>query len=325
MMNGAQFGRAYSLTVSGQAATGESVLDLSALHFKFFVRCMDVETPNTMDVRIYNPSSQTAERLRRNEFTKIQLSAGYQDGVNYGLIFAGDIKHVHTGRENNIDNYIQVLAGDGDLLYNFGVVNTSVGPDATPKDVFNVLDNYAQQQGCTVEPTAADVFASTGGVLPRGGVLFGLFRNAMGQLNRAARSRWSIRNGQLIVVKDSGYLPGTVVVLNSTSGLIGVPEVTDNGISVRTLLNGLIQIGGQVQINQRDINKQIVQQQGYPNYNSLYFPAQTTSDGTYRVLVLNHEGDTRGQAWYSDMVCLALDKGAAQIFPGSSNLVGSTQ
>jgi hypothetical protein len=110
------------------------------------------------------------------------------------------------------------------------------------------------------------------------------------------------------------------VQLSSQTGLIGVPEVTDNGITARMLLNGTLQIGGRVQINQNDINKQVVMSQGFPNYNSVYLPAQTTSDGTYRVLVLNHEGDTRGQAWYTDIVCLALEnQSVAQVYPGSAN------
>jgi hypothetical protein len=278
-----------------------------------------------MSVRIYNPSPTTAGKIQRGEFSKISLAAGYQAGVNYGVIFSGDIKHVYIGRENNIDNYVEILAGDGDFAFNFAVANTTVAAGASSADVFNSLSKYAKDNGLDVDPAAVSVFASTGGVMPRGAVLFGLWRSEMTKLCRSAQARWSIKQGKLIVIPDTGYLPGEVVVMNSQTGLVGVPQVTDNGITARMLLNGKLQIGGRVKIDQADINKQIVQQQGYPNYNSLYFPAQTTTDGTYRVLVLNHEGDTRGQAWYTDIVCLALQKDTvAQAYPGSSNLVGAT-
>ena len=52
-------------------------------------------------------------------------------------------------------------------------------------------------------------------------------------------------------------------------------------------------------------------QTGYPNYGNLYFPADTTADGFYRVLVVEYEGDTRGNPWYSNLICLAADTSAS--------------
>ena len=42
-----------------------------------------------------------------------------------------------------------------------------------------------------------------------------------------------------------------------------------------------------------------------------------TNDGFYRVLVVTHIGDVRGNPWYTKMTCLALDASAV---PGSSVL-----
>jgi hypothetical protein len=33
-------------------------------------------------------------------------------------------------------------------------------------------------------------------------------------------------------------------------------------------------------------------------------------DGYYKIIVLEHEGDTRGNPWYSNIVCLAVDMSA---------------
>lgn len=35
-----------------------------------------------------------------------------------------------------------------------------------------------------------------------------------------------------------------------------------------------------------------------------------TDDGYYKIIVLEHEGDTRGNPWYSNIVCLAVDMSA---------------
>jgi hypothetical protein len=317
MSGGTQFGRAYKLIVSNNVVE----LDLSALHFKFLVKSMDIPTPNTLSVRVYNLTPTTSARIRVGEFSKVTLSAGYQAGVNYGQIFTGDIKHVHIGRERNVDNYVEILAGDGDSLYNFGLNNTTVGAGASPADVFNVVSQAVTQFGVDIDDHAADVFNKMGGILPRGAVISGLFRTEMSGLCRTADARWSIQQGRLIVVPNTGCLQSPIVKLNSKTGLIGVPEATDNGINIRMLLNGNLQIAGRVQVNEGDINAQIVQQQSYPNPGDVYFPAQVTTDGVYRVVVLNHSGDTRGQEWYTDIVGLSLDAptNTTQQYPGSTN------
>jgi hypothetical protein len=90
--------------------------------------------------------------------------------------------------------------------------------------------------------------------------------------------------------------------------MIGTPRATDNGIIVRCLLNPLIQVGQRVQINNSDIFTTQVAQQGiYPNYGAQYYPATVTNDGMYRVLVIEHQGDTRGQDWFTELTCLAVD------------------
>jgi hypothetical protein len=302
----AQFGRQYNLTVTN-AGWG---LDLSQLHFKFKVYSMDLETPNHATIRVYNLSPDTVARIKGGEFTYVVLSAGYQNNVNYGVIFQGDIKRVYTGRESNVDNFVEILAADGDLAYNFGVVKTTVGPNSTPEQRFNAVVQAVQGLGVTIDPNASNAFTSTGGVMPQGQVLFGLFRSLMRELSDSAVARWSIQKGAVVVIPNSGYLPGEAVVLNSQSGLIGVPEVTDSGINARMLLNAKLRIGGLVNINQKLINQQVVQQQGYPSYNSLYFPAQVSSDGNYRVLVMSHEGDTRLLPWWTDITCLNVSLSA---------------
>ena len=299
----AQFGRAYSLAV----ANDSSALDLSSLHFKFIVRSADNETPNKAIVRAYNLSKTTADRLQSTEFTKVFLEAGYQNNVNYGMIFKGDITRVNTGRENNTDSFVEIMAADGDLTYNFGFVNTNVGPGSDPKAR---LDQMIPSLGGQLDQNADSVLALKGGILPRGAVLFGLARTMMREIVNTVGARWSIQNGVVTLIPLTGYQPGEAVILNSLSGLVGVPEASNVGISARMLLNAKLRIGGLVQINQALINQQLNRPNAIQNSRELYFPAQTTTDGFYRILYIEHSGDTRANQWYSDIICLNVDMSA---------------
>lgn len=300
MSSNAQFGRSASLLVASRTVRS-SALDLSALRFHFEVKNADVETPNTAYIRVYNPSDATRKTIIK-EFDNVLLQAGYQSNV--GVIFRGTIKQFKFGKENNVTSYLDLLCADGDLEYNFGIINKTFAAGSTTKQR---LEDTVDAMGLQLDATAAQD-ALLGGVLPRGKVAFGLARTFVRNMSRTNSARWSIQDGSVIVIPLDGYLPDTAVKINSATGMIGVPEATDNGISVRCLLNPLIKVGGRIQLNNADVTATIVREQFFPSYRSgPTLVASTENDGVYRVLVAEHTGDTRGQDWYTDMTCLHVD------------------
>jgi hypothetical protein len=410
-----QWGRKVTLLVGG----GDSAIDLSELRIKFMVRQMDMESPNTLDARIYNLSEATIKKITEGaggvEFTRVILQAGYQ-GASYGAIFDGTIKQFRKGRENATDTYLDILAASNDIEYNFGVCCTTLAAGSSSADRIKAISG---QMGLGVlgvnpprKPTQADVAAQQakvdaakaaldaqvaknfqlidkanaifaqyektptpdlrqqliaaqadmnnanaeahaiqepaynqaladlkaiadaanapdlpgfpdGGTLPRGKVLFGMGYTNMRIQAANMGATWSIQDGQIVIVPLSGYLPGEAVVLSSLTGMIGVPEQTQQGIKVRCLINPKIRIAGLVQIDNASIN-QISQAElsarGFPGQlpfdrwagtPQLY--ADVTSDGFYRVHVIEYTGDTRGQEWYADIICLAVDKSSNKV------------
>jgi hypothetical protein len=281
-------------------------IDLSQLRFRFEVRASDVETPNTMYVRVYNAAQQTVNSITA-EFDTVTLTAGYQTG-NKGTIFQGNIRQTFEGRERNVDRFLDIAAGDGDFAYISSVINKTYPAGTT---LAQELADYAASMGLTVASSAPGVILNgTGGLAPkniRGKTQFGMSRLAMGQLADRVNARWSIQNGVLTLIPNTGYLPGQAVQINSATGMIGTPESTEDGIKIRCYLNPLIRIGGLVQINQGDINRNTLNKQMFPGYVSQFYPATTTHDGFYRVLVAEHVGDTRGNDWYTELTCLAAD------------------
>ncbi len=273
------------------------------LRFRFEVRADDLDSPNSLSVRIYNLSDNTAKTII-NEFDRVVLAAGYQEGAK-GNIFEGTIQQLKRGRERSTDNYLDIFAADGDLPRNNAVLNTSRPAGATDNQL---LSEFAKAMNIPIAQSA-NGFVETGGVYPRGKVLWGMGKDYMKVLAKKNKCRWSIQSGTLTLIPNDGYLTGNEIVeLNSWSGMLGVPESTENGIEVSCYLNPQIQVGQLVRINNKEINQ--ASRSGpimFPQRLSQYYPASTSADGVYRVLVVEHTGDVRGNEWRTDLTCLTVD------------------
>jgi hypothetical protein len=287
-------------------ANDTEALDLSELRITFQVQQSDVETPNSALIRVYNLAPETLTRVE-NEFTRVILQAGYEND-SFGIIFEGSIKQTRRGRFIGPDSFLDILAADGDEAYNQATVNETLAAGTTSDQV---LQRLAAAMGLPVG-YAPDLPPNA---LQRGKAMYGLARWYLRDFAQTYQLRWSIQRGQLVLVPMTGYVPGQAVVLNKFTGLIGVPEVTPGGICVRALLNPQIRVGSLIQLNSNDITGALL------GGNLLYTPGRLESlpgllpkvindDGFYRVLVSEYVGDTRGEPWYSELTCLAIDKTA---------------
>ena len=298
--------RKIGLFVSNAQGQG---IDLSNMEIIFHTTQADTSTPNTASIRVLN-LTQNTEKTIRNEFQKVRLQAGYEGG-NYGVIFSGQIARFRTGRLDAKDKFLEIMAGDGDKAFQFALVNKTLAAGASQQDRMNAVAESFAKYDVTYDAKGNPV-PGTGGVLPRGKVLFGLARDQMGPVADTSDATWSIQNGQVVLIPMTGYLSGEAVVLNSRTGLIGVPEATENGVEASILINPNIKIGTRVQIDQKLINQTQLNQQGFPRYTDINFVASVAQDGFYRVLVSEHEGDIRGGPWNTNITCLAINQSSPQ-------------
>lgn len=292
----------------------ERALDLSEAHFSFRTAQQDVESPNNCSIRVYN-LAETTIQLIRNEFQRVTLQAGY-DG-SYGVIFQGQIKQFRIGKESATDSYLDILAADGDEAYNYAYVKkTLAAPNTTPaqqiKAIIEAMNPNGVGQGYTME--------MTGGVLPRGKVLFGMANALMRQVVRSQGATWNINNGKVEIIPMNGYKPGEAIVLNSLTGLIGRPEQTIDGVKARCLLNPRLDIGATVKIDNASINRLVQQNPNAPpipfnQWTGIQNLATIAADGLYRLFVVEHSGDTRGMDWYSDIIGLAINPVTKEVKP----------
>lgn len=293
-----QYIRRCNLVVSGTSGDG---LDLSNLRIQFKVKKSDAQTPNTAEIRVYNLAPDTAKQIRK-EFKRVVLQAGYES--NYGVIFDGNIKQVRMGRENGTDTYIDIAAGDGDDAYNYAVVNTTLAAGAKQSDQIDAAAGSMATKGVN-----KGFVADTGSAaLPRGKVMYGNARDYLRQSAEASGTTWSVQDGKLQFVSLTSVLPNQAVLLTSKTGLVGTPEQTNDGIKAKCLLNPMLKIGVRVKINEEDVNEAKLPDSD--KNDSANKPADISKDGIYRLLVVEHSGDTRGNDWYSDLVCLDVDASA---------------
>lgn len=298
-----QYLRKCSLVVSG-AAQG---LDLSQMKIHFRTTQNDLNTPNHANIRVFNLSDDTARRVQK-EYTDVTLQAGYETGA-FGIIFKGTIKQVRRGRINATDTYLDILAADGDLAFTQGILNKTLAAGATAKDQMSVIAGGMKlPEGYVPDlPT---------GALSRGKVLFGMARDEATVVADTANADWSIQNGKLQVVDRKGYVPGEAVKITSSTGMVGLPEQTEEGIHVTCLLNPKIKIGSLVWLDNKSIQEFFLGGKLlYPDTGRLEdipgFRPRISDDGFYRVYVCEHEGDTRDNPWYSKLTCLSIDRSAA--------------
>lgn len=302
-----QYIRKASLIVGQDGGRG---LDLSELRFSFSIMRGDLETPNSAQVRVYNPSPLTVGTLLEQgsalEFTQIQIQAGYEG--SYGLIFRGTIKQVRYGREQQTDTYLDITAADGDSAYNFSTIALSLAAGQTNPN--NAVQEAIQTMAANGVNSGYIPPNLGGNALPRGKVLYGMTRDELRKISVNVGCNWSIQDGKIVFIPLTGYLPGQVPVITRATGMIGLPEVTQNGIQLKCLLNPNLKIGQAVKLDNASIQRMqfglSINDVGY-NQIAKDFGAKIDPDGLYYVMHANHHGDTRGQDWYTEILCLAID------------------
>lgn len=288
-----QYDRKCSLIVSDAAGNG---LELSELRVRFSVHKSDTQSPAHANIRVYNLSDETARQVQK-EFTRVSLQAGYVDG--YGLIFSGTVRQFRRGRESTTDTFLDIIAQDGDTAYNFAVTNTTLAKGWDQASLHTrLVDSFSEfdvTKGYTPE--------FGGPAMPRAKACYGMTRDYMRTLAESAGTSWNIADSKVDLIPVAGTLPGEAVVLTAKTGMIGLPQQTISGITVRALLNPKLRYGGQVQLDNASIQQAPISV-AYSAVN--YFPS-LDNDGYYKIYAVEMTGDTRGPEWYSDLICAAVD------------------
>lgn len=314
-----QYLRNLSLVVADKNGQG---IELGAFRVVFETHRGDTQTPNTCDIRVYNLSTSTANQLKAQgiaEFTQLVLRVSYGTDP-LAQIFYGAIKQVRSGREDQLNSFVAITAADGDEAYNFAPVALTLAAGSTQQTTVTSLINV-MAAAAAGSPTGGGASGQTigKGYTPqmspdqfiRGRVYYGACKDEMRALADAADCGWSIQDGLVTIIPHISYIPSTPIVISPSTGLIGVPEQTQNGLELTVLLNANIKIGHTIKLDSTDINQLRYgldnSSLGNINFALQQGAAKINPDGLYYVMRAEHSGDSRGNQWYTKLICLAVN------------------
>lgn len=298
-----QYLREWKATVNGVTVQGDDTG--RGFKMRFDTHQALAGTPHHVNLYIYNLAPDTIARMRK-EKAKVEVYAGYRGAS--GLIFQGEALQVRNGRENVVDTYVHILATSSENGRNYATVNEALAKGHTFNDRLQLAVKAMREQGVkvgTIEDLGPRKF-------PRNFVFSGMAHDLLREICEATGSTWHVWGDKLHVLKRDSYLPGSTVVLNSETGMVGLPEQTLDGIIVRCLLNPRIYPGTKLQINESSIQR------------AAFSPATRASgqntmledggilgiaaDGIYKAWQVGHVGDTRGDSWWTEIICTAGDR-----------------
>lgn len=277
------FDRTASVTITGN---GEA-RTITDLRIMFQARKTRGSTPNTLTMQVYNPNPSTRQAALDNRAT-VELSAGYA-GENI-LVSRAEIDFAIVDRAPP-DIVLDIEAQEG--LRKLRETTVSIS-HANGSSIQTVLDEIVARLDVDVRPIEADLSAAL-----RGGFSHvGKASRALEDLMDRIRGSWSIQNGELLILPESGQIQsGEVFVLSPQSGLVASPTPVEEqtssdrqdteprvGYYVTSLLNAAIEPGDVIELQAAEV------------------------EGFFSVDEVTHRGDTRGQEWYSSIVCYEAEQ-----------------
>lgn len=231
------------------------------------------EEPNTAMVTVYNLSGNSRKLIQKRQ--PLVIEAGYTGTKQQ--IFSGDITFVHHQKEGaNWVTYVET--GDGADAIAAARIQKAFGAN-TPvyKFLLEVCRALGVGTGNSIQKLNPATTFRKGLKVFKGGVVASGKVNVI--LNRAMSSvglQWSIQDGQLQILEPNEAALEEIVVLTQLTGLVGSPEVGEDGkIIVTSLLQGGIAPGRRLTVTAREVK------------------------GMFKIERVAHFGDTHSKDWYT--------------------------
>lgn len=265
-----QFGRVLELKIGNRI---ESMV-INNLRVTFSIKKTLTSEPNTGEISIYNLNDSTRNLITSKQYYFLELSVCYKEDI-LRLIFSGDILTIEN-KLTGQDIITTLRCGDGQRAYTEKTIVKTMEKGQQDSDFLNeAVSSFEVQRGVIDLPN--DRF------LPRGKVMMCDVRDIMNKIAINNNADWSIQNGQLFVIpKDKALANDEGWLISRTTGMIGSPRKSNQGIEITTLCNPHYKIGSLVRVESK----------------------LTEFNGDYKIKTIEHNGDLYGTNWHSKLVCI---------------------
>lgn len=237
--------------------------------------------PNKAEIRIYNLSPEN-QLIVEAEGSNIEVYGGYKnlEDEYFGLLFIGKTRRASTVSQD-ADTITTIWAGDADDAFKYSKLRQTFPAGGNdPATISEALAAEFEARGVLIGDIRIE-----GPPDERATTIDRPVRLELDDLCRRYNCHWTIHNNEFYLwPKEEPIETQPVLQLTSETGLIGVPEPTENGVRIKTLMIHEIRPGFLIELKttkplgkDRDI------------------------DGFYRVEHLNFTGSTMGSRWIADI------------------------
>lgn len=289
------FGRVYELQVKTEGETltwsgGFMGQNFAPLQITFLIDQTPAAERSYAEITVYGLNREHRKAIYESG-KAVSLSAGYQG--EFGRIFSGEVNNVEAGRETT-DPYLSLfcMAGSGD--WRKTKIAKTWGANTPMKEI---IEEVASQFGYPVEFVGD--FSGLGRAL-RGRTLARDAPSALRSLSKTYGFQWSLQDGTLYLFRNKDKRRNVPPVeYTPTTGLIGAPEVTEQGVDIEVLLNPFLRPWDTYTVKSET---------GALSYNAIYYQPrefpETNGESTNKIVSLKHEGDFYGDTWQTSLTGL---------------------
>lgn len=233
--------RNYKLIIEGEKEGDPAIIITPPFSLEFTVTRKNFFSNNSGSFRIYNLGRDTRAKLQYNQtsnlgvFRKVTFLAGYGD--NLSVAFYGDISVANS--ERNGTNFItNIECLDSGYALSTTQISKSYGPNISYRDI--VMDVINELPGVTV-----GAIGDIGGKTLRSSS----FNGKAGEvINELTGNAFFIDKGRAYVLSDSEAVAGKAVIIDSSSGLLGVPSREESFLTVDMIFEPKLFVGQKIRI-----------------------------------------------------------------------------
>ena len=253
---------------------GTAGVSISDLRIEFKVKKTISQDSNQAEINIHNLSDDTRRRMEKGHHGILMI--GYEDS---GLqkAFSGDVTSIYT-HKSGTERITKIELGDGisDLQKTEVAFSYSSGTS-----VSKIIEDLTGAFGLPY-----DSFGISDKRLLNGYCLAGKGRDLLDDLTSEIGASWTIQDGIIKIIADGSSDSFLAYRLTQTTGLIDSPELitkneggrTEESWRISSLLLPKIEPHNTILVDSKEIN-----------------------NGRFRVIDLEHDGDTHGMTWETVM------------------------